>query len=162
MPLIDSGKSDSVRVRYVIRFHSFEVNLQSGELLNDGQKIKLPEQSFQILAMLLERPREVVPLADIRKRLWPNDTVVEFGNSIHAAVRRLRLALNDPADAPRYIETLARRGYRWMLPAQEMLIRTASPPPQIADTRPAQAESPATHLIGKRVSHYRVIQLLGG
>jgi DNA-binding winged helix-turn-helix (wHTH) protein len=133
MPLIDSGKNGPAPIRYVIRSQSFEVNLQSGELLKNGQKIKLPEQSFQILAMLLERPREVVTRSEIRKRLWPNDTVVEFENSIHAAVRRLRLALGDPAEAPQYIETLARRGYRWMLPVEAMDVSANCPVTQIAN-----------------------------
>src|SRR5262249_14627441 len=112
---------------YLIRFESFEVDLRSGELRKNGEKIKLPEQSFQILAMLLDRPREVVMRKEIQKRLWPNDTVVEFENSIHAAVRRLRLALGDAAEEPRYIETLARRGYRWMLSAEEMKMVFDSP-----------------------------------
>src|SRR4029077_13760070 len=118
---------DTKPVSHLIRFQSFEVNLRSGELRKDGKKIKLPEQSFQILAMLLERPYEVVMRAEIQKRLWPNDTVVEFENSIHAAVRRLRLALGDPVDAPRYIETLARRGYRWMLPVEGMEVSLGGP-----------------------------------
>jgi serine/threonine protein kinase len=161
MPLIDSGKDDPAPVRYLIRFQSFEVNLQSGELLKDGKKIKLPEQSFQILAMLLARPREVVMRSEIRKRLWPNDTVVEFENSIHAAVRRLRLALGDPAETPRFIETLARRGYRWMLPVEAMNISPNCPFDQIAEGT-KHAESAPPHLIGKRISHYRVLQVLGG
>jgi len=75
----------------------------------------LPEQSFQILAMLLERPGELVTREEIQKRLWPDDTIVEFENSISAAIRRLRLALGDSADEPRFVETLARRGYRFMV-----------------------------------------------
>src|SRR6516165_9502745 len=105
---------DEVQAAQVIRFESFEVNLRSGELLKNGEKLKLPEQSFQILAMLLERPGQVVLRREIQKRLWPNDTVVEFENSINAAIMKLRLALGDSVDQPRYVETLARRGYRWM------------------------------------------------
>ena len=103
---------------YLARFESFEVNLRSEELRKDGDKIKLPGQSFQILAMLLERPGEVVMRREIQNRLWPNDTVVEFENSINAAIKRLRAALGDSADQPRYIETLARRGYRWIVPVE--------------------------------------------
>src|SRR6185437_14853404 len=102
----------------LIRFEQFEVNLRSGELCKGRERIRLPEQSFQILAMLLEYPGEVVLRREIRKKLWPNDTVVEFENSINAAVKRLRVALGDSADQPRYIETLARRGYRWMVPVE--------------------------------------------
>src|SRR5215469_2951402 len=75
------------------RFESFEVDLCTGELRRNGERIKLPEQSFQVLAMLLAKPGEVVMRQEIQKRLWPNDTVVEFENSINAAVKNLRLAL---------------------------------------------------------------------
>jgi DNA-binding winged helix-turn-helix (wHTH) protein len=129
MRLIAPGKQEPKPVPHLTRFQSFEVNLWSGQLFRDGKKIKLPEQSFQILAMLLQRPREVVTRAEIRKKLWPNDTVVEFENSIHAAGRRLRLALGDPAEAPRYIETLARRGYRWMLAVEAMEVSLDHQPP---------------------------------
>src|SRR5215472_19305796 len=98
-----------------LRFESFEVNLSSGELLRNGEKVKLPEQSLQVLVMLLSKPGELVVRQEIQKGLWPNDTVVEFENSINAAVKNLRIALGDPADQPRYVETLARRGYRWMV-----------------------------------------------
>ena len=97
------------------RFEDFVLDIRTGELCKaDGKTIRLPEQSFQILTMLLERPGEVVSREEIRKRLWPNDTVVEFEHSISAAMNRLRQALGDNAGEPRYIETLARRGYRWM------------------------------------------------
>ena len=145
----------------VIRFESFEVNLRSGELRRAGERVRLPEQSFQILAMLLERPGEVVMRQEIQKRLWPNDTVVEFENSINAAVKRLRVALEDSADEPRYVETLARRGYRFMVPVE----RGAADPNSPRDGTPAvapQEESPASNLTGKKVSHYRVLEILGG
>src|SRR5262245_20846601 len=98
-----------------VRFGVFEVDLRAGELRNQGVKLRLPEQSFQILAMLLERPGDVVTREEIQKRLWPENTIVEFENSISAAVRRLRLALDDSAGEPRFVETLARRGYRLMV-----------------------------------------------
>jgi Tol biopolymer transport system component/DNA-binding winged helix-turn-helix (wHTH) protein len=88
--------------------------MRTGELRHDsGKVIRLPEQSFQILAMLLENPGEVVSREEIRKRLWPNGTVVEFEHSISAAMNRLRQPLGDSAGKPIYIETLAKRGYRW-------------------------------------------------
>src|SRR4030095_10747860 len=101
-----------------VRFSVFEVDLRAGELLKQGVKIKLPEQSFQILAMLLEHPGELVTREEIQKGLWPDDTIVEFENSINAAIRRLRLALGDSADEPKFVETLARRGYRFMIPVE--------------------------------------------
>jgi serine/threonine protein kinase len=145
----------------LIRFEQFEVNLRSGELCKDGERIRLPEQSFQILAMLLEHPGDVVLRREIRKRLWPNDTLVEFENSINAAVKRLRIALGDSADHPRYIETLARRGYRWMVPVEYGEARPASLRGPQFDGLPSRSEA-VPYLIGKRVSHYRVLELIGG
>src|ERR1051325_7022577 len=103
----------AAQFRGVNRFGIFEVDLRSGELRRNGLKVRLPEQSFQILAMLLVRPGEVVSREEIRQKLWPNNTIVEFDHSINAAIRRLRDALNDSADNPRFVETLARRGYRF-------------------------------------------------
>ncbi len=97
-----------------IRFGSFELNVRTAELRKNGSRIRLQEQPFQILSMLLDRPGEVVTRDEIRDRLWPDGTVVEFDHSINAAVKRLRDALRDSADNPRYIETLARRGYRFI------------------------------------------------
>ena len=97
-----------------VRFGRFEFDPRRGELRKEGRRIRLQEQPFQILRILLESPGEVVSREEIRKRLWPDDTVVEFDHSINAAVNRLREALRDSADKPRYIETLARRGYRFI------------------------------------------------
>jgi TolB-like protein/Flp pilus assembly protein TadD len=96
----------------VVRFGPFELNVRAGELTRRGRKILLQEQPLQILLMLLERPGEVVLREEIQKKLWPNDTFVQFAPSINAAMQRLREALGDTANEPRYIETVARRGYR--------------------------------------------------
>jgi DNA-binding winged helix-turn-helix (wHTH) protein/Tol biopolymer transport system component len=100
----------------IVRFGRFEVNLQSGELRHAGQKVKLQEQPFQVLATLLERQGELVSREELRKKLWPDDTFVDFDHSLNAAIKRLRDALGESADAPVFIETLARRGYRFMAP----------------------------------------------
>src|SRR6266849_10025209 len=107
------------RPPHLARFESFELDVRAGELrpLN-GAPVRLPEQSLRILVLLLERPGEVVQREEIQKKLWPNDTIVEFEHSISAAVNRLRQALGDSADKPKYVETLARRGYRWMVPVE--------------------------------------------
>jgi serine/threonine-protein kinase len=97
-----------------IRFGPFELDFRSGELRKGGTKIRLQDQPFQILLMLLERPGDLVAREEIRSKLWPGNTVVEFDQSINAAVRRLRNALSDSAEEPRYVETLARRGYRFI------------------------------------------------
>src|SRR6202047_50277 len=109
----------------IVRFGRFEVNLQSGELRQQGQKVKLQEQPFQVLATLLERPGEVVTREELRSRLWPEDTFVDFDHSLNAAIKRLRDALGESADTPVFIETLARRGYRFI---GNVEITTATPP----------------------------------
>jgi len=144
----------------VVRFGAFELDLRTRELRKEGLSTGLPEQSIKILALLLEKPGEMVLREEIRKKLWPNDTVVEFDHSINAAIKRLRQALGDSADNPKYIETLARRGYRWMVPVQ----REGQAPLQLPATpvTPPEMASDTQNLIGKKVSHYRVLEVLGG
>ncbi len=98
----------------LLRFDAFEVDLDAGRLFKRGTRIRLREQSFQVLAMLLEHPGEVVTREDLRRRLWPTDVFIDFENSLNAAVARLREALGDSAERPRFIETLPKRGYRFI------------------------------------------------
>lgn len=98
------------------QFGVFELDLRAGELRRGGIKVKLQEQPFQILAELLERPGQVVTRDELRNRLWPADTYVDFDHSLNAAVRRLRDALGDSAENPTFVETVARRGYRFLAP----------------------------------------------
>ena len=100
----------------IIRFGVFEADLCSGELRKSGARIRVQEQPFQILAMLLQRPAEVVSREELRQKLWPSDTFVDFEHGVNSAVARLRDLLGDSADSPRYIETLPRRGYRFIAP----------------------------------------------
>ena len=100
----------------VRRFGAFEIDLRAGELRRNGMKVKLQEQPFQVLALLLERPGEVVTREEVRSRLWPADTFVAFDHSLNAAIRRLRDALGDSAENPTFVETVARRGYRFLAP----------------------------------------------
>src|SRR5437867_3057483 len=95
--------------RRILRFGSFEVDLASGELRRQGLKISLQDQPFRLLALLLERAGEVVTREELRDKLWPADTFVDFDHSLNTAVRKLREALGDSAETPRYVETLARR-----------------------------------------------------
>jgi TolB-like protein len=104
----------TVQQSKIVSFGPYRVDLRSGELYKGGERIVLQGQSFRLLEGLLERPGEVVGREELRARLWPSDTYVDFEHSINAAVRRLRRALGDAADAPRYIETLHRRGYRFV------------------------------------------------
>ena len=99
--------------RGTVRFDVFEVDLEAGELRKQGAKIKLQEQPFQILQMLLEHPGEVVTRDELQKRIWPTDTFVDFEQGLYNAIKRLREALGDSPETPSYIETLPRRGYRF-------------------------------------------------
>jgi TolB-like protein/DNA-binding winged helix-turn-helix (wHTH) protein len=101
-----------------IRFGAFELDLRTGELRKQGVKIKLQDQPFQILSMLLGRPGAVVTREELRNRLWPSDTFVDFDHSLNKAVNKLREALGDSAENSRFIETLAKRGYRFILNLQ--------------------------------------------
>ena len=107
----------------VLRFGVFEVDLRAGELRKQGMRVKLQEQPFQILAMLLDHPGEVVTREDLRKKLWPDDTFVDFDHSLSTGINKIREALGDSAESPRYIETVPRRGYRFIS------MTGATPPP---------------------------------
>jgi len=107
-----SGNAHSVSA--VIRFDVFDADLQTQELRKHGVRLRLPGQSFQILKMLLERPGQLVTREEFQKALWPSDTFVDFDHSLNAAVNRLREALGDSAEEPRLVETLPRRGYRFI------------------------------------------------
>jgi TolB-like protein len=109
-----------------IQFGVFEVDLRAGELRRRGGKVKLQEQPLQILQILLESPGEVVTREELQQRIWPADTFVDFDHGLNNAIRRLREALGDSADTPRYIETVARRGYRFI-----GSLVAANPPPAI-------------------------------
>jgi DNA-binding winged helix-turn-helix (wHTH) protein/Tol biopolymer transport system component len=99
-----------------LRFGVFDLDLRAGELRRNGMKVKLQEQPFQILAQLLEKPGEVITREELRDRLWSGDTFVDFDHSLNAAIKRLRDALGDSADNPTFVETVARRGYRFLAP----------------------------------------------
>jgi DNA-binding winged helix-turn-helix (wHTH) protein len=103
-----------------VRFGVFEVDLEAGQLLKDGQKVKLQGQPFQVLAMLLERPGQVVTREELQQRLWSADTFVDFDHGLNKAINKIREALGDSADSPRFVETLARRGYRFVAPVEQV------------------------------------------
>ncbi len=102
----------------IVRFGVFEADLACGELRKNGSRIRLQEQPFQVLAMLLERPGEMVSREDFRGRLWPGDTFVDFDHGLNTAVNKVREALGDAASNPRFVQTVARRGYRFIAPLQ--------------------------------------------
>jgi len=115
---IDEGKTavEAGNGTRMIQFGVFEADLRAGELRRKGSRVRLQEQPFQILMMLLQRPGEVITREELRTHLWPADTFVDFDHSLNAAVRRLRDALGDTAENPRFVETVARRGYRFLAP----------------------------------------------
>lgn len=102
----------------VFRFGPFEADVQAGELRRDGAKVSLQEQPFQVLAALLERAGEIVWREDLRQRVWPQDTFVEFDHALNTAVKKIRIALGDCANSPEYIETIPKRGYRLLGPVE--------------------------------------------
>src|SRR5947207_11765530 len=112
----------------LVRFGEFEIDERAGELRKEGIKVRLQEQPLQILQILLEHPGEVVTREELRKRVWPSDTFVDFDHGINNAIKRLREALGDTAETPRFIETLPRRGYRFI--ASLEAARPASSPIQ--------------------------------
>jgi DNA-binding winged helix-turn-helix (wHTH) protein/tetratricopeptide (TPR) repeat protein len=100
----------------ILRFGVFEVDLRAGEVRKQGTRIRLQEQPFHVLTLLLQRPGEVVTREELRAQLWPSDTFVDFDNGLNTSINKLREALGDSADNPRFIETLPRRGYRFIAP----------------------------------------------
>src|SRR6202451_2957396 len=101
----------------LLRFENFEVDLRSGELHKAGVKLKFGGQPFQVLTILLEQPGEVVTREELQKRLWP-DTFVDVDNNLNTAINKIREVLGDEADNPRFVETLPRRGYRFIAPVE--------------------------------------------
>ncbi len=102
----------------VAKFGVFELDLSAGELRKSGAKLRLQGQPFQVLVQLLERAGEVVTREELQEKLWPSDTFVDFDHSLNTAINKVREALGDSASSPRYVETLARRGYRFIAPVQ--------------------------------------------
>lgn len=115
-----------------IQFDAFEIDVRAGELLKDGQKIKLQEQPFRVLFLLLQRTGEVVTRDQLRQELWPADTFVDFDHGLNSAVARLREALRDSAEKPRFIETIAKRGYRFIAPVLPTVESQPEPPSVVA------------------------------
>ena len=142
----------SARVsRRLLRFGVFEVDLDSGELRKGGVKIKVQDLPFRFLAVLLERPGELVTREQLRKTLWPDGVYVDFDRSLNAAVSRIRDALSDSAEAPRFIETLPRRGYRFVAPVESELNGPPGP------DAPPKGDAPAVDPGRKRAYVYGLV-----
>src|SRR5688572_6551658 len=158
---------------HVFRFGVFQLDTQSGELRRHGLKIRLPDQSFQILKTLLGRPGEVVTRDELRRVLWTSETFVDFEVGLNSAVRKLREALDDSAENPRFIETLPRRGYRFV-GSITTLVEDPAPPlalvseqttvpvsgPALEHTLVATSEPPQPTRIRSRLASWRGATLL--
>ncbi len=112
----------------IVRFGVFEVDLNAGELRKSGVKLRLQGQPFQVLTLLLARAGEVVTREELQQKLWPSDTFVDFDHSLNTAINKVREVLGDSASSPRYVETLARRGYRFIAPVQNQSPSTTVEP----------------------------------
>ena len=145
-----------------VRLGEFELDLRTGELCSEAGTTLLREQPLQILRLLVEADGELISREDIRNKLWPNDTIVEFDHSINAAIKNLRRALGDSADEPKYVETLARRGYRLMVPVERVTTGDSSGETQAAFPVAVVELQSDSGPVGKNVSHYRVLEVIGG
>src|SRR5690349_294481 len=122
----------------VVRFGRFEVDLRLGELRKNGLRVKLTGQPFQILVILLEHPGDLVTREQLQQRLWSSDTFVDFDRGLNAAINRVREALGDSAENPRFVETLPRRGYRFIAPLADSGAARAPLPAAESNVSPAQ------------------------
>lgn len=144
----------------VFQFGVFELNSRTGELRKHGIKLKLQDQPLQILTLLLEHAGEVVTRSDIQKRLWPENTYVDFDNAINSAIRKLRDALGDSPENPRFVETLARRGYRFITPVVRPSVHSRHEEAQ-SSARPARAANKKLPLWWIACAFIFVLVLLG-
>jgi DNA-binding winged helix-turn-helix (wHTH) protein len=138
----------AARSANLVRFEVFEVDLRAQELYKAGRKIKLQVQPFQVLAMLLERPGEVVTRDEMQKRLWPADTFVDFDHSVNTAIKKLRQALGDDKKKPRFVETLPKRGYRFLASVKRPAASSAVAETPVAAPAPAK-DAAASSWVGR-------------
>jgi DNA-binding winged helix-turn-helix (wHTH) protein len=139
MPMPPSN-SPSNREATLLRFGVFEADLAAGELRKNGARIRLQEQPFQVLTALLQNAGQVVTRDHLREKIWPADTFVDFDHSLNTSVNKIREALGDSASSPRFVETLARRGYRFIAPVDGSAAESAA-----AQNQGTRAGTPAPH-----------------
>jgi len=133
----------SNREARLLRFGVFEVDLTAGELRKSGARIRLQEQPFQVLTALLQNAGQVVTRDELREKIWPADTFVDFDHSLNTAVNKIRESLGDSASSPRFVETLARRGYRFIAPVDSVAAATTQS--ALAQDTGTRAGAPAPH-----------------
>jgi serine/threonine protein kinase/tetratricopeptide (TPR) repeat protein len=151
-----------------VRFGVFELNLKTRELRTESQTVLLQDQPYRVLLLLLERGSEVARREEIKSKLWPNDTMVDFDHGINAVVKNLRRALSDSPDKPNYIETLPRLGYRllvpvqWVQPAPAETLQGTVERDESDQASDSGSKLLTGELTGQEISHYRVLEKLGG
>ena len=133
------------RSAQIVRFGLFEADLQTGELRKNGVKVPLQGQPFQVCAILLSRSGELVSREELRQQVWPEDTFVDFDHALNTAITKIRLALGDQADNPRFVETLPRRGYRFIAPVDKP---NSPAPAAVLLQKPIQGDGESTVGIG--------------
>jgi cholera toxin transcriptional activator len=139
----------------IFRFGVYEADTASGELRKSGIRLRVQEQPFQALLLLLERPGEVVTREELRQKLWPSDTFVDFDHSLNTIINKLREALGDTASNPRFIETLAKRGYRFLLPVESVTNHRSSG--DLAQAQVEEAAEAATRSPVQAVDHAEAV-----
>ena len=144
-------------VARILRFGVFEVDLKACELRKHGLRLKLPEQPFQVLAVLLENPGEIVTRDELRNRLWQGDTFVDFDHGLNNAVMRLREVLGDSSENPRFVETIPRRGYRFIAPVAGSVFRAHSPAHEEAENLHAPSQAAGSQRIEPPVLETRSV-----
>ncbi len=143
---------EGLQASHLLRFGPFEADLEAGQLRKNGVRVKLPQQPFQVLVCLLERSGRVVTREALIAQLWPNGTVVEYEHSLATAINKIRQVLSDSADNPQFVETLPRRGYRFLVPVERIGRPPEERPPQVATLAPE---------FGTTISYYKITEKLG-
>jgi len=150
--------SEPVRIQETIKFgNDFELDLRAYELRRSGRPLKLERIPMELLILLVRRRGELVTRDQIIERIWGNDVFLDTDNSINGAVRKIRQVLKDDPDRPRFVVTVTGKGYRFVAPIEEQ-----SPPPKAPETAPPEQKPAGDNLLGRKISHYRVTQMLGG
>jgi DNA-binding winged helix-turn-helix (wHTH) protein len=139
-------------VASLFRFGLFEANCAEGTLTRSGTRIKIQDQPFSFLVILLERPGEIVTREELRQGLWPEGTHVDFDGSLNVILKRLRAALGDDPDNPRFIQTVPRRGYRFIAPVSITKTEVPTAPPAFGSTPPEVVEPTSGAIVGSSTS----------
>jgi DNA-binding winged helix-turn-helix (wHTH) protein len=139
----------------ILRFGTFELDAEGEELRKSGRLVRLPPQPFKLLLLLASRPGRVVTREEIRRELWADDTFVDFDQGVNFAVKQIREALSDAADSPVYVQTIPRKGYRFIAPVEPVSLAPAAPAPRTARTDVALLKAMWTNIAEIRLAEVR-------